>query len=152
MKKSHMQSNSFSNLLYKYLDKHTFFLVYLPLVIYWIALFVLTTIPVEDMPHFFDNQDKVEHFVAYGVLAFLLTLALIFQKRSNILSSRAFLFAFIFILAYGAVDELHQSFVPGRYCDIYDWFADSIGGSLGIGMVHLFLSSRKVEDPETINI
>jgi VanZ family protein len=126
--------------------------VYLPLAVYWITLFILTTIPVDSIPRLFEYQDKIEHFVAYGVLAFLLTLALFFQKRSNLLSSKAFIFAFLFILAYGAVDELHQMIVPGRYCDLYDWFANSLGGSLGIGLVYLFLSSRKVEDPEAINI
>ncbi len=147
-----MRSNSFSNLLFKYLSNHTFLLVYLPLILYWIALFILTTIPVDSIPRLFDYQDKIEHFVAYGVLAFLLTLALFFQKRSNLLSSKAFSFAFLFILAYGAIDELHQLIVPGRYCDLYDWVADSIGASFGILLVHLFLKSRKVEDPETINI
>ncbi len=142
-----MQSNSFSNLLYKYLSTHTLYCVYLPLIIYWITLFALTTIPVDAVPRLFDNQDKIEHFVAYGVLAFLLTPALYFQRRSRLISSSAFLFTFIFILAYGAIDELHQLFVPGRFCDLYDWFADSIGGSIGIGLVYLFLRSQlKIRD------
>ena len=146
-----MPSNSFSNRLFNILSNYTFLLVYLPLVVYWIGLFIFTTIPVESMPRLFEYQDKIEHFVAYGVLAFLLTLALSFQRRSNLFSSKAFLFAFIFILTYGAVDELHQLLVPGRYCDFYDWIADSIGGSLGIGLVYLFLSSRKAADPEIVS-
>ncbi|MCX6168309.1 MAG: VanZ family protein [Ignavibacteriales bacterium] len=142
-----MQSNSFSNLLYKYISTNTLYCVYLPLIIYWITLFVLTTIPVDAVPQIFNNQDKIEHFVAYGALAFLLTLALSFQKKSKLISSKAFLFTFIFILSYGAVDELHQLFVPGRDCDLLDWLADSIGGSIGIGMVYLFLRSQlKIKD------
>jgi VanZ family protein len=137
-----MRSDSFSNLLYKYLSINTLYCVYLPLIFYWLTLFVLTTIPVDAVPRIFDNQDKIEHFAAYGLLAFLLTLALYFQKRSQLLSSRAFLFTFIFILAYGAIDELHQLFVPGRFCDLYDWLADSIGGLIGIGLVYLFLRSH----------
>ena len=137
-----MQSNSFSNLLYKYLSTHTFYCVYLPLIIYWITLFALTTVPVDVVPQLFNYQDKIEHFVAYGVLAFLLTLALFFQKRSRLISSKAFLFTFIFILAYGAIDEIHQLLVPGRFCDLYDWLADSLGGSIGIGIVYLFLKSH----------
>ncbi|MHB8906708.1 MAG: VanZ family protein [Melioribacteraceae bacterium] len=137
-----MQSNSFSNLLYKYLSTYTFYCVYLPLIIYWITLFALTTVPVDVVPQLFNYQDKIEHFVAYGVLAFLLTLALFFQKRSRLISSKAFLFTFIFILAYGAIDEIHQLLVPGRFCDLYDWLADSLGGSIGIGIVYLFLKSH----------
>ena len=147
-----MQSNSFSNLLYKYLSTHTFICVYLPLVIYWITLFILTTIPVDKVPRFFNNQDKLEHFIAYCVLAFLLTLTLYFQKRSSLLSSHAYLFTFIFTLAYGAIDELHQLFVPGRYCDFYDWLTDSFGGLMGVGLVYLFLKNRLVNSSETIRI
>lgn len=137
-----MQSNSYSNLLYKYLSTHTFYCVYLPLIIYWITLFALTTVPVDVVPQLFNYQDKIEHFTAYGLLAFLLTLALFFQKRSRLISSKAFLFTFIFVLAYGAIDEIHQLLVPGRFCDLYDWLADSIGGSLGIGLVYLFLKNH----------
>jgi VanZ family protein len=33
--------------------------------------------------------------------------------------------------AYGATDEIHQLFVPGRSAEIYDLFADAIGGGIG---------------------
>lgn len=152
MKKFQMRSNSFLNLLYNRISTHRLYLIYLPLAVYWVLLFVLTTIPVDKMPHLFNNQDKVEHFAAYGILAFLLTLTLSFQKKSKLLSSKAFLFSFLFILAYGAIDELHQALIPGRYCDFYDWIADALGGSLGIGLVYLFLSACKIKDLETENI
>lgn len=142
MKKSRMQSNSFLIRFYKYLGSHTITLIYIPLIVYWISLFILTTIPVDNVPRLFENQDKYEHFVAYCGLAILLSLALYFQKKSKLISSKAFLVALLFILAYGAVDELHQIFVPGRYCDFYDWLADSSGGILGIGIVITFI--RKV--------
>lgn len=137
-----MQSNSFLIRLYKYFGSHTISLIYIPLIVYWITLFILTTIPADNVPQLFENQDKYEHFIAYCGLAILLSLALYFQKRSILISSKAFLFALLFILAYGAVDELHQLFVPGRYCDFYDWLADSSGGILGIGIVFLFV--RKI--------
>lgn len=117
-------------------------MIYIPLIVYWITLFILTTIPADNVPQLFENQDKYEHFIAYCGLAILLSLALYFQKRSILISSKAFLFALLFILAYGAVDELHQIFIPGRYCDFYDWLADSSGGILGIGIVFLFV--RKI--------
>ncbi len=137
-----MQSNSFLIRLYKYLGRHTITLIYIPLIVYWITLFIMTTIPADNVPRLFENQDKYEHFIAYCGLAILLSLALYFQKRSILISSKAFLFALLLILAYGAVDELHQIFIPGRYCDFYDWLADSLGGILGIGIVFLFV--RKI--------
>lgn len=32
---------------------------------------------------------------------------------------------------YGFMDEIHQSFVPGRYCSLWDWVADTSGAILG---------------------
>lgn len=32
---------------------------------------------------------------------------------------------------YGIIDEIHQSFVPGRSCSIFDWIADTGGAILG---------------------
>ena len=32
---------------------------------------------------------------------------------------------------YGATDEFHQSFVPGRDSDVLDWVADTLGAALG---------------------
>lgn len=34
-------------------------------------------------------------------------------------------------LVMGAIDEIHQSFVPGRFSSIFDWFADLLGGVIG---------------------
>ena len=31
---------------------------------------------------------------------------------------------------YGATDEWHQSYVPGRYAEVADWVADTLGALL----------------------
>ena len=36
--------------------------------------------------------------------------------------------------AYGATDEFHQLFVPGRSCDVFDWLADTTGAALAVGL------------------
>ena len=30
-------------------------------------------------------------------------------------------------ILYGVTDELHQVFVPGRFCDFFDGLADALG-------------------------
>ena len=40
--------------------------------------------------------------------------------------------AIILATAYGASDEFHQSFVPGRYADPRDILADFTGAVLGV--------------------
>lgn len=33
---------------------------------------------------------------------------------------------------FGACDEIHQSFVPGRSCDAADWLADALGAAAAV--------------------
>jgi VanZ family protein len=42
-----------------------------------------------------------------------------------------FAVAMLLTVLYGATDEFHQAFVPGRYATIGDVLADSIGALLG---------------------
>ena len=47
-------------------------------------------------------------------------------------------------LAYGVSDELHQFFVPGRHCELFDVGCDLLGASLGVAAAHLAaLAGRK---------
>ena len=134
-----MQSDSSLNHLYKFLKEKKVFVVYLPLTFYWIILFIATTIPTDPLPKLFSAQDKVEHFGAYGILASLLYMTLHLQEKSRLLNQYAFGFSLFFLALYGAVDELHQIFVPGRYCDILDWTADVSGGLIGLAIIGVFL-------------
>jgi VanZ family protein len=45
--------------------------------------------------------------------------------------------------AYGAIDEFHQSFVPGRDCNVWDWLADTLGAFLGALAVMLLMIKTK---------
>lgn len=45
-------------------------------------------------------------------------------------------------VVWGVVDEVHQSFVPGRFPDVFDVLADSVGAVLGT-LLHVVLVSRR---------
>ncbi|MEJ5350884.1 MAG: VanZ family protein [Melioribacteraceae bacterium] len=146
-----MRLNLLSTRLYKILQKNPNLYVYLPLCIYWIFLFYLTTIPLDAVPQIFSSQDKIEHLIAYLILSFLLTLSLHFQKKSNKISKNYLMFTIILLILYATIDELHQIFVPGRFCDLYDWSADIIGGFTGIFLSNSFIkmNENKSEIQET---
>ena len=74
------------------------------------------TLPGPELP----GVDKVAHFGAYALLAWLLAFA---AGRSRL----PIALAVVLGLLYGATDEIHQSFVPGRSPDVLDWFADAAG-------------------------
>ena len=134
-----MQSSSLSVRLYKRLKEKKILFVYFPLVVYWLLIFVLTTIPTDIVPQVFKAQDKVEHLLAYFVLAFFLSLTISLQTKNVNLSKHLIIVTLCLIMLYGAIDELHQIFIPGRVADITDWLADSLGGLLGILAVSFFI-------------
>ena len=72
------------------------------------------------------NVDKYAHFLVYGLLATLLC------RIGN--GWRGAAWALLAASAYGATDEWHQYFVPGRSCDVFDWVADTTGAALAVGL------------------
>lgn len=84
-------------------------------------------------PVFGPDTDVVSvaaHFSEYVVLGVLLCVAL----RQTWPGTRLALVAVAAIVLaslYGASDEFHQLFVPGRLCDPADWLTDTLGATLG---------------------
>ncbi|GEM49921.1 VanZ family protein [Deinococcus cellulosilyticus] len=64
--------------------------------------------------------DKVAHTLEYLGLGFLLGKA-----------TRSWKAAWVLTAWYGALDEVHQAFVPMRMAGIDDWWFDLLGGLLG---------------------
>jgi VanZ family protein len=81
--------------------------------------------------------DKIQHFIAYFVLAAVAGLWFSpdrWQKQKW----KPFFISAAIAVVYGIIDEIHQYFVPGRDCNVWDWLADSIGAVLG-SLAILFL-------------
>ncbi len=97
------------------------------LALLWMAIiFYLSSqsqLPITDT---FDGQDKVTHFLAYALLAFLTARGL--GSWQGGLSGRQVVGVALFVTLYGASDELHQMTVPGRDASVWDLCADSLGG------------------------
>jgi len=80
--------------------------------------------------------DKLQHFIAYAALS--AAAGLWFSRESWIKRPlRNFLICTAVASVYGAVDEYHQYFIPGRTCDIWDWVADTTGGAAGSAAILL---------------
>lgn len=82
--------------------------------------------------------DKVEHFAAYAVFGVLLA-------RGAQASGVAPVWALAAGLLYGASDEWHQAYVPGRSPDVRDWVADALGVGAGLFLYH----RRRLRTPRT---
>lgn len=134
----------------KFLEKHRTILVFLPLAVYWIALFIGTSIPIESVPAIFEFHDKLEHSAAYFGLSVLLNLSFIFQDKYPLLKMKHNLFTFSAAVLYGIIDELHQMLIPGRSCEIYDFISDLIGILLGIFVLYMIMKFENYR-PRIIN-
>ncbi len=86
------------------------------------------------------GADKLVH----GGLFLILGLFLAWGRRKTGSGVSLFLF-FLIGVGYGALDEWHQSFVPGRDASLGDWVADSAGVMLGLVLFSRF-SSRTQEN------
>ena len=109
-------------------DKRRFIFYWLPVIFYAGIIFALSSLSaVPEMPK---RSDKILHFLDFFFFAFLLWRAVVRDRPWTLEISR-FLTVVLIGSLYAATDELHQSYVPGRYASIYDWFAD-VAGILGM--------------------
>jgi VanZ family protein len=114
-------------------------LKYLPVVplAYMLAIFGLSSIPgigMEDAPA---PQRLIEwvppqlqnllHIPLFAGLAF------VWQRflRGHMRPAPATIIAFVAAFSYGVVDELHQTFVPGRFGSLTDVVINALGAGIG---------------------
>jgi VanZ family protein len=89
-------------------------------------------------------SDKHVHALVFGLLAVLWCRA-IARGRYGRLSLIHLGLAWVVAVAYGALDEWHQAFVPGRSSDVLDLAADATGALLGViacGIIGRFVRRR----------
>ncbi len=83
---------------------------------------------------------KIAHLLEYGVLYLLYYRSQVDDlwhvKKSRILK------ALLFVVLFGAFDEYHQSFVPGRQSRVADVLTDFMGGLGGL-ILWWFLRQRR---------
>jgi VanZ family protein len=101
-----------------------------PVVAQMAVIFVASSLPnLGPLPG--GMTDKTGHLAGYAALA-ALTLRALAGAQWRGCTSRAAWRAWILSAAYGATDEFHQSFVPGRSTSFGDWVADVAGAGLAV--------------------
>lgn len=99
----------------------------------WAAvIFGLSSIPARHIPHIgFENFDKVAHACIYAVLGGLATLGFGHAWRGKRSAVWVVAAGVALATAYGASDEFHQRWTPGRSSDVWDLAADAVGSTVG---------------------
>jgi VanZ family protein len=90
-------------------------------------------------------NDKVAHLALYLVLGVALAWGR-HRARKKIPLGLLILAG----MAYGASDEWHQSFVPGRTPSLGDFLADSLGVAIGVGVAAALLARGAKETDLTV--
>ncbi|MBA3850203.1 MAG: hypothetical protein C0502_09455 [Opitutus sp.] len=72
----------------------------------------------------FPGADKGVHFLVFGLLATLVV--------RNGFAPRQVWVAVLAVSVFGATDEWHQSFTPGRSVEVADWVADTLGAAVAV--------------------
>ncbi len=116
-----------------------------PVILWALGLFLLSEIqgtPDAFQP-FLAISDKVVHFVLYLALGGLLA------RARWVGGTEGWHGAFLLVgLLYAAIDEWHQSFVPGRTPEPADWLADAAGVAVGYVFLTVARSRRAFGTPE----
>jgi VanZ family protein len=116
-----------------------------PAVLVAAAIFYLSSQSV--LPAAVHAPDLLAHAVVYTVLGLVSLRA--FHGGLHPLRWRPTLAALAFTIAYGASDELHQSFVPGRTPSVLDLGADAVGALVAMGLVAAWFTLRPRVSPAT---
>lgn len=105
------------------------------------AIFVLSSQPtLPTLPGGLTNHTG--HFVGYAALGALLLRAIARASWRQV-TTRAAAWSWLVAVAYGASDELHQRFVPGRMSTLDDWVADAAGAWVAVSLGWLWARRRQ---------
>jgi VanZ family protein len=103
--------------------------LWLPVVMYAAAIFLVSSMPSPPTPD--GVSDKSAHGAAYCGLGLVVLRAAAGAEWAGIRAGTS-LAAVALTTAFGASDELHQMFVPGRSADVHDLAADATGAAAGV--------------------
>ena len=110
----------------------------LPAILWALVIFTASSIPGTKFPKFILKiDDKVIHISIFLVLGLLVFRALEPRIRKDSFDWLRAVLSTSVVAAYGALDEIHQMFVPGRSADFRDAAADAIGAILSALILYL---------------
>jgi VanZ family protein len=108
-----------------------------PAILYAGLIFFLSTRP--NLPHLPGiGSDKLAHFSEYAVFGILVVRAFYAYR---VPPKRAVTVGILICAVYGATDEVHQLFTPGRSSEVWDFVADALGSTAG-GLLWYAVVSR----------
>jgi VanZ family protein len=100
-----------------------------PVIAYMVLIFLESSMSNPPLPS--NVSDKSAHMSGYLLMGVLAVRAVHGGLPARV-TLRGAIIAMLVTIGYGAFDELHQYFVPGRSADVFDLLADTSGGLIGL--------------------
>ena len=111
------------------------------LIVYSVLIFIFSSRPEVGVEQYFYGQDKVMHFVIYGVHAFLCMAAL--SDKILLLKLFHYFLALSLSVSYGIFNEIYQYFIPEREFSLGDILANSLGVITFLILVYIFQNKKQ---------
>lgn len=112
----------------------------LPSLLLMALIFYISSLPATDIPDLGWADlvgKKIGHALGFGLLSITYLLAI----PTRLSRSNRFLLAWLFAVAYGLVDECHQSFVPTRNASLLDVAVDAAGAAITLRLIYRYYSN-----------
>ncbi|HSA06965.1 MAG TPA: VanZ family protein [Candidatus Gastranaerophilales bacterium] len=103
----------------------------IPAVSYFWLIWFLSS---HEIPIDISSSDKILHTIEYSVMGLFLSYGIINADDFN-RTGEIFVF---FASLTGAIDEIHQAFVPGRTASFADFAVDILGCAIGLTFFIIF--------------
>ena len=110
------------------------------LIVYSTVIFIFSSRPEVGVEQLFYGQDKVIHFLIYGIHAFLCLAAL--SDKILLLKLFHYLLALVFSVSYGIFNEIYQYFIPEREFSFGDILANSLGIITFLILAYIFQNKK----------
>ena len=89
------------------------------------GIFALSSLPAKALPT--SVPDILPHFLEYALLAFFFIQVFPSPEKPRVMAK-----ALVWLILLAALDELHQWFVPSRFCSLKDLLVDASGSLAGV--------------------
>ena len=118
------------------------------LIVYSMVIFIFSSRTEVGVEQLFYGQDKVIHFLTYGIHAFLCLAAL--SDKILLLKLFQYFLALAFSVLYGIFNEIYQYFIPEREFSFGDILANSLGIITFLVMVYIFQNKKQKKGNKNI--
>ncbi|MEK6918031.1 MAG: VanZ family protein [Nanoarchaeota archaeon] len=127
-----------------FLEKHSKIPIAIAIIIA-IAMFYISSLQFGQGGSYASTKSNLYHLAIFFLLSLFMLIGIIKRKKFRLIP-----IVIAIAIMYAALDELHQYFVPGRYCSSTDFLVDTAGILLSLGLYFILIKSQNLNTAKNI--